>query len=203
MVGDVPVENKTFPTNPTKSSYVESNVKLSINKNNSINPLFKAPRLQTIKVNNQILTKKSTDNLNKGGEFALHQIFQHRRQSINLNRLDVNNSFSIISIKSSEIESYREKEEVPQEEINHIMTEDEEKNLRNSLSNHFVFRDITVEVLNSCIKQCVFCTFRKNKIIYHEGEEGNFFYVVAKGSIEATEKKNLKKNIKNGIVLEN
>ena len=196
MVGDVPVENKTFPTNPTKSSYVESNVKLSINKNNSINPLFKAPRLQTIKVNNQILTKKSTDNLNKGGEFALHQIFQHRRQSINLNRLDVNNSFSIISIKSSEIESYREKEEVPQEEINHIMTEDEEKNLRNSLSNHFVFRDITVEVLNSCIKQCVFCTFRKNKIIYHEGEEGNFFYVVAKGSIEATEKKKFKKKYK-------
>ena len=193
MVGEVPVENKTYPTNPTKSSYQESNIKPAINKNNSINPLFNAPRLLTIKVNNQNLLKKSTENINKGGEFALHQIYQHRRQSINLNvnKLDVNNNFSIISIKSSEIESFRPKEDLPIEEINHIMTEEEEKNLRNSLSNHFVFRDITAEVLDSCIKQCIFCTFRKNKIIYHEGEEGNFFYVIAKGSIEATEKKKI------------
>ena len=194
MVGEVPVENKTFPTNPTKSSYQESNVKPAINKNYSINPLFNAPRLQTIKINNQNITKKSTENiLNKGGEFALHQIFQHRRQSINLNRLDVNNTFSIISIKSAEIESFRQKEDIQNEDVSHVMTEEEEKNLRKALSNHFVFRDITAEVLDSCIKQCIFCTFRKNKIIYHEGEEGNFFYVIAKGSIEATEKKKFKK----------
>ena len=63
MVGEVPVENKTYPTNPTKSSYQESNVKPAINKNNSINPLFNAPRLLTIKVNNQNLLKKYFKNI--------------------------------------------------------------------------------------------------------------------------------------------
>ena len=70
------------------------------------------------------------------------------------------------------------------------MTDSEEKNLRKALKNHFVFRDITSEVLDSVINQCIFCTFSKGNIIYNEGEEGNFFYVISKGKIEAFDSKN-------------
>ena len=35
------------------------------------------------------------------------------------------------------------------------MTDSEEKNLRKALKNHFVFRDITSEVLDSVINQCI------------------------------------------------
>ena len=76
------------------------------------------------------------------------------------------------------------------------MTEDEEQNLRKALQNLFVFRDITEELLNSIINECVFCTFLKGKIIYNEGDEGNFLYIISKGSVEALEKNKFKKKYK-------
>ena len=180
-------------TEPNKPSPLKKNY-------NSLNPLI-APKPIAIKISNtqNVSSKKSCDNLyNKGGEYALHQIFQQRRQSLYIKRLDVksNSNLSIISIKSAEIESFRNNEKIKEDDNNHIMTKEEEINLRFALSNHFVFRDITVEVLNSCINQCIFCTFSKNKIIYKEGEEGNFFYVISKGKIEATEKNKFKKKYK-------
>ena len=109
------------------------------------------------------------------------------------NQTDKN--LSIISIQSCDIKSYREKKKINENNNNnHIMTKEEEKNLRKALSNHFVFREITPEVLDSVINECIFCTFSKGNIIYNEGEEGNFFYVISKGKIAAYDK--LKKLIK-------
>ena len=109
------------------------------------------------------------------------------------NQTDKN--LSIISIQSCDIKSYREKKKINENNNNnHIMTKEEEKNLRKALSNHFVFREITPEVLDSVINECIFCTFSKGNIIYNEGEEGNFFYVISKGKIQAYDK--LKKVIK-------
>ena len=68
------------------------------------------------------------------------------------------------------------------------MTNEEEINLRKALQKHFVFRNITEELLNIVIEEFVFCTFNKGNIIYKEGDEGNFFYVISKGTIEALEK---------------
>ena len=73
------------------------------------------------------------------------------------------------------------------------MTEEEENNLRKTLKNYFVFKDITPELLNLTIEECVFCTFNKGKVIYKEGDEGNFFYIIAKGSVEALEKGKFKR----------
>ena len=73
------------------------------------------------------------------------------------------------------------------------MTEEEENNLRKTLKNYFVFKDITPELLNLTIEECVFCIFNKGKVIYKEGDEGNFFYIISKGSVEALEKGKFKR----------
>ena len=75
-----------------------------------------------------------------------------------MKKLQTDKNLSIISIHSCDIKSYREKKKLSKNDI-HIMTNEEEKNLRNALSNHFVFREITPEVLDSVINQCIFCTF--------------------------------------------
>ena len=136
----------------------------------------------------------------KSGEFVLHQLYSQKK---NPNRNSIVSAFiqsqsqsqSQKHIISIDIESDRENHELDNENINtnHVMTEDEEKNLRNSLQNLFVFRDITEELLNTIIEECVFCTFLKGKIIYNEGDEGNFFYIISKGSVEALEKNKFKK----------
>ncbi len=77
--------------------------------------------------------------------------------------------------------------------INHIMTQDEENQIRKSLRNHFVFKDITPDVLNLVINELIYCPFKKDTIIYKEGDEGNFFYIICTGSVEATEKGKFKK----------
>jgi hypothetical protein len=148
----------------------------------------------------------------KSGEFVLHQLYSQKKNP-NIKRNSIVSAFiqsqsqsqSQKHIISIDIESDRENNELDNENIktNHIMTDIEEKNLRKALQNHFVFRDITEELLNSVIEEFVFCTFLKGKIIYNEGDEGNFFYIISKGSVEALEKNKFKKNIINGIVLEN
>ena len=131
----------------------------------------------------------------QSGEFALHQIFQQKKNQIQIKKLSTEKNLSIISIKSCEIESYRYKKKINTTESNHVISEEEEKNLRKALSNHFVFRDITPEVLDLVVQEVIFCTFNEGDIIYKEGEEGNFFYVISKGKIEAFDKKNnIRKN---------
>lgn len=65
-----------------------------------------------------------------------------------------NSNLSKISFKSSYIESYRNNKDIKEKDNNHIMINEEEKNLRVALSIYVVFRVITVKVLNSCINQC-------------------------------------------------
>ena len=141
----------------------------------------------------------------KSGEFVLHQLYNQKKNNISLSNIKRNSISSRDKVFSQcqsqkhiiniDVESFSEIDELESEYINnnHIMTEEEEKNLRNSLQNLFVFRDITPELLNFIIEECVFCTFNKGKIIYQEGEEGNFFYVISKGTAKALEKGKFKK----------
>jgi cGMP-dependent protein kinase len=75
----------------------------------------------------------------------------------------------------------------------HVMTNEEEINLRKTLSNHFVFKDINPEMLNLVLSELIFFSFSKGKIIYEEGDEGNFFYIIANGKVESTVKDKYKK----------
>ena len=178
MIKEIPVENK-----------IEDHEDSSFIGTNNIQSFKQRPL--TIRFNN--LNKIKQEQTIQGGEFALHQIYQLKKLSTQMKKMQTDKNLSIISIHSYDIKSYREKKKINANDT-HIMTNEEAKNLRNALSNHFVFREITPEVLDSVINECIFCTFLKGNIIYNEGEEGNFFYVISKGKIQAYDK--LKKVIK-------
>ena len=126
----------------------------------------------------------------QSGEATLFQIVQLKKLN-QIKKTFTEKNLSIMSIKSSEIESYRENKIIKDNENNnYILTELMENNIRKTLSNNFVFRNITSEVLDSIINQIFYCSFNKDDIIYKEGDIGNFFYIIFKGKIEATSEKN-------------
>ena len=77
--------------------------------------------------------------------------------------------------------------------INHEMSKNEEKNIRKALKQHFVFKDINDKVLSIIIKELIYFPLPKGRIVYEEGDNGNFFYILASGKVESYEKGNLKK----------
>ena len=83
-------------------------------------------------------------------------------------------------------EEYENIENLPLIGMAHIMTNNEEINIRKTLSNHFLFRNITNEVLNLILNELIFFPFPEGRIIYEEGDEGNFFYILASGNVEAS-----------------
>ena len=94
----------------------------------------------------------------QSGEATLFQIVQLKKLN-QIRKTFTEKNLSIMSIKSSEIESYRENK----------IIKDNENNIRKTLSNHFVFRNITSEVLDSIINQIFYYSFNKDDIIYKEG----------------------------------
>ncbi len=122
----------------------------------------------------------------KSGEYILNYLYQHRKS---LNQIKQNDKNSENQTKIEEIKD----EDLSIINLNHIMTEEEENQIRKSLRNHFVFKDITQDVLNLVINELIYCPFKKDTIIYKEGDEGNFFYIICSGSVEAKEKGNFKK----------
>ena len=173
----------TTTNNNTNQTY-----KQNPNTTSNISVLF--PKLTSVKrfhLGKKIHTFKS-------GEFVLHQLYNQKknyRVSNTSRDKEISKCKYQKHIISIEIESYIENDESEIENSNihtkHIMTNEEETNLRNALQNHFVFRNITEELLNLVIEEFVFCRFNKGNIIYKEGDEGNFFYVISKGTIEASE----------------
>ena len=83
-------------------------------------------------------------------------------------------------------EEYDNIENLPLTGMAHIMTNNEELNIRKTLSNHFLFKNITNEVLNLILNELIFFPFPEGRIIYEEGDEGNFFYILASGKVEAS-----------------
>ena len=69
-----------------------------------------------------------------------------------------------------------------------IMTKEEENNIRNALKNHFVFKDINKNVLDLLVKELIYFSLSKGKIVYEEGDNGNYFYILASGRVESYEK---------------
>jgi len=136
-------------------------------------------------------------NPKKSGETILSQIYQHKK-SLNLMKKEKEGKDLKLTTESqfNKIESLEydiKEDELNNKNINHIMTQDEENQIRNSLKNHFVFKDITPDVLNLVINELIYCSFKKGTIIYKEGDEGNFFYIISSGIVEAVEKGNFKK----------
>ena len=157
-----------------------------ISKSNNINNNNKGVEVRIINMEKQI-------KVNKSGEFILNHLYKHK---ISINQIR-KEGVSKISEESSSNKIDQGDINIGEEELinkfNHVMTEEENKSIRNSLSNHFVFKDITEDVLNLVMNELIYCPFSKGTIVYQEGDEGNFFYIIASGSVEATEKGKFKK----------
>ena len=129
----------------------------------------------------------------KSGEAILNQIYQNKKLSNNpiskkLTKSSNNSKVienGILKMIENE-EEYENIENLPLIGMAHIMTNNEEINIRKTLSNHFLFRNITNEVLNLILNELIFFPFPKGRIIYEEGDEGNFFYILASGNVEAS-----------------
>ena len=156
------------------------------NSNNNPSPEKKRVEIRTINMEKQKVIDKS-------GEFILNHLYKHKK-SINQIRKESSNK-----IEESELNKHRESVEINIGEedlinqLNHVMTQKEEESIKKALSNHFVFKNITSDVLNLVMNELIFCPFKKDTIVYQEGDEGNFFYIIASGSVEATEKGKFKK----------
>ena len=165
-----------------------------ITKNNSSHE-NKLVEIRTINMEKQ---KK----VNKSGEFILNHIYKHKK-SIN----QISKEFKGKNEEPSQLNQINEDISLEEDDLlnklNHVMTQKEEESIRNSLKNYFVFNNITNDVLNLVMNELIYCPFSKDTIIYQEGDEGNFFYIISSGSVEATEKGKFKKNMEFGNVLVN
>ena len=130
-------------------------------------------------------------------------ITKRSHRSNNLEILDINkkkDNMHLYSIKSSNLQNNNntnnnlntEFSSIPKY-INHVMSKNEEKNIRKALKQHFVFKDINDKVLSIIIKELIYFPLPKGRIVYEEGDNGNFFYILASGKVESYEKGNLKK----------
>ena len=72
--------------------------------------------------------------------------------------------------------------------IAHEVTQNEEKHILEALSNHFVFKDINQELLSLVLNDLIYFSFDKGQTIYAEGDEGNYFYIIAEGKVESSAK---------------
>lgn len=72
--------------------------------------------------------------------------------------------------------------------LDHELTQEEEAQIIKALSNHFFFKDITQELLSLVLNDLIYFSFDKGQVIYTEGDEGNYFYILAEGTVESTAK---------------
>ena len=136
----------------------------------------------------------------KSGETILNQLYQHKKTQFALSQKGTKSSMNCSLNENGVVNSgeYDEENEyiknLPFIGSAHVMSNEEEINIRKSLSNHFLFKDITNEVLTLILNELIFFPFPKGRIIYEEGDEGNFFYILASGNVEATVKGKKKRN---------
>ena len=166
------------------------------NNENNLNFKRREKRIRSLCVDKNEIKLKS-------GEAILNQIYQNKKLSINnfpiskkltkSSNNSKNNENGIIKLNEYEDEN-ENMENLPLTGMAHIMTNNEEINIRKTLSNHFLFKNITNEVLNLILNELIFFPFPEGRIIYEEGDEGNFFYILASGKVEASIEGEKKKN---------
>ncbi len=144
-IGEIQVENnkiegKKYNENLTMENTAKNTADQKqlkpISKSNNINNNNKGVEVRIINMEKQI-------KVNKSGEFILNHLYKHK---ISINQIR-KEGVSKISEESSSNKIDQGDINIGEEELinkfNHVMTEEENKSIRNSLSNHFVFKDIT------------------------------------------------------------
>ena len=145
----------------------------------------------------------------KTGEFLLNQLYMYKKMYekdgkkkgfhnyLSSNDVNLYRKADSQHNKKNKEENNIKKEEEKNNDfqfkyLEHIMSKEEETKIRESLSNQFVFKEISPEILNLVLNELIYFSFPKGTTIYEEGDEGNFFYIIVKGKVQAKEKGKIK-----------
>ena len=78
----------------------------------------------------------------------------------------------------------------------HIISTEEEAEIQKGIREHFVHQDLSQDILSLVMNELIYCSVSKDKVIYQEGEEGNFFFIIGEGEVQSTKKGKVEKTYK-------
>ena len=121
----------------------------------------------------------------KTAEFYLN-VYYHKKKngmpgltmnnSKNKKRLDTNNSLR-------EEDEEMDIEDLPFNYKEYSITHEEEEKIIKILKNQIVFQGVSPEILSVISHDMIMLTMPEGKIIYDINDDGNFFYIIGKGSV--------------------
>ena len=83
--------------------------------------------------------------------------------------------------------------------ISKKLTNNEKEKVKKNLSQHFLFKDKSPDIINFLVNKIELIKFPPNSNVYKEGEKGDFFYLIKQGLIQiSSEKMKEKKFFKAG-----
>ena len=142
--------------------------------------------------------------LNNTVEYYLNILLKHKKMNyssilnnkndsafttnINNKSSNFNNNLSVNGNKKEIFDSLSTQEDLPFNYLEHNISSFEDENLMKIIKSQYSFENQPQEILNLIASEIIYLTIPKNKTIYDQNDDGNFFYIIQKGSV--TLKKN-------------
>ena len=126
--------------------------------------------------------------LNTKNDSAFTTNINNKSNNLNNNNLSVNDN------KKEIFDSMSTQEELPFNYLEYNIPLAEDENLMKILKSQYSFENQPQEILNLVSSEIIYLTIPKDKIIYNQNDDGNFFYIIKKGSV--TIKKNNQSDFK-------
>ena len=137
---------------------------------------------------NQNINNNKDNNNNEGNTL---KITKNQPITTNINNININiNQIS----KNSDIKSNEnEADKVNNAEIIKASLDIKDKKLlKDILSNHFLFKNKTTQLILSIIESLELMIVYKNTILFNKGDKGDYFYIIKEGKIELVTEYGLK-----------
>ena len=110
---------------------------------------------------------------------------------------DLENDNKIVEVSSQELNESKSISSTINrnlEQIQTIVMENEDINLINSsIKKNFLLSNLSKDIIDSLIKKLIFVTVNKGDVLYKEGDNGYFFFIIKSGKFESFSKLNVSK----------
>ena len=111
---------------------------------------------------------------------------------------DLENDNKIVEVSSQELNESKSISSTINrnlEQIQTIVMENEDINLINSsIKKNFLLSNLSKDIIDSLIKKLIFVTVNKGDVLYKEGDNGYFFFIIKSGKFESFSKLNVSKS---------
>ena len=161
------------------------------------NNQFLKPKNQTENLNSNIRNSVSLafmkipcfewrNNVNKGTKTAEYylNIYYHKKK-FNSSRISYNNKSKKKDLNYSNLEDdeITNIEDLPFNYKESTITNKEEDKIIKVLKNQIVFQSVSPEILSIIVSEMILLKLPEGKIVYDISDDGNFFYIVGKGTV--------------------